>query len=166
MVPQEEVDFPKNTRSRLIRWLEFPILFCVKILAIMMTLVIIWSVIDVGLILYREFVSPPYSLLNVENILKIFGAFLVVLIAIEIFINIILYLKENTPHLKLVVATALMAISRKVIILDYEKIHYTHLIAIGFVIMALGITYWLLPNNVTKIKPSSANDALPHSSDQ
>ena len=46
----------------------------------------------------------------------------VVLIAIEIFINIRLYLGSNTMPIKLVLGTALMAIARKVIVLDLTNI--------------------------------------------
>ena len=44
-----------------------------------------------------------------------------VLIAIEIFINIMVYLREDVIHVKIVLATTLMAIARKVIILDPDK---------------------------------------------
>lgn len=45
-----------------------------------------------------------------SDILATFGAFMAVLIAIEIFINIIIYLREDVIHVKIVMATALMAI--------------------------------------------------------
>ncbi len=45
---------------------------------------------------------------------------MVTLIAIEIFLNIVLYLRDDVLHVKLVLATALMAIARKVIVLDYK----------------------------------------------
>lgn len=56
---------------------------------------------------------------EIGDILQTFGAFMAVLIAIEIFINITLYLRTDVIPVKLVVATALMAICRKVIIFDY-----------------------------------------------
>ena len=40
-----------------------------------------------------------------NDILFSFGTLLVVLIAIEIFVNITLYLKEDVIHVKLVIAT-------------------------------------------------------------
>lgn len=46
--------------------------------------------------------------------------------------------------MKLVVATALMAIARKVIVFDFNKISSEHVMATGAVILALGITYWLI----------------------
>jgi uncharacterized membrane protein (DUF373 family) len=74
----------------------------------------------------------------------VFGAFLAVLIAIEIFMNITLYLRDDVVHVRLVVATALIAIARKVIILDFEKIEPLYIFATPAVVLALGIVYWLM----------------------
>jgi len=60
--------------------------------------------------------EPPLTILRISNLSDMFGSFLSVLIAIEIFLNITLYLREDVIHVKLVVATALMAIARKVIV--------------------------------------------------
>lgn len=116
----------------------------VKVLAILMVLVIVWGIGDVIHVLYQRLVSPPYMLLNISDILATFGAFLAVLIAIEIFINITLYLKTNVIPVRLVVATALMAISRKVIIFDFKDITPLFVLSTAAVVLALGITYWLI----------------------
>lgn len=73
-----------------------------------------------------------------------FGAFLAVLIAIEIFINITLCLREGVIHVKLVLATAPMAIARKVIVFDFKEIGFHYVVAVAAVLFALGITYWLI----------------------
>jgi len=67
-----------------------------------------------------------------------------VLIAVEIFINIRLYLGTNVFPVQLVVATALMAIARKVIVLDFETLTPMYLIGIAATTLALGVSYWLL----------------------
>ena len=60
--------------------------------------------------------------MTISDILATFGAFMAVLIAIEIFFNITIYLWDDIIHVKIVMAMALMAIARKVIILDYTII--------------------------------------------
>jgi uncharacterized membrane protein (DUF373 family) len=52
-------------------------------------------------------------------------------------------------HAKLMVATALMVIARKVIIFDFKEIDSLHALATGVVILALGITYWLIERRLT-----------------
>lgn len=79
----------------LIHGLHVIIRFCVRILAVLMTLVIIWSVVDVAWVLYERFIAAPVGLLNVNDILASFGAFMATLIAIEIFLNIVLYLRDD-----------------------------------------------------------------------
>lgn len=116
----------------------------VRVLAVLMTLVIVWGVIDVGLILFKEITTKPYGLLNISDILSVFGAFLAVLIAIEIYQNIIIYLKKEVMHVQIVIATALMAIARKIIVLDFKEVSAEYIAASGLVIIALGITYWLI----------------------
>ena len=118
--------------------------FAVKVLAVLMVLVIIWGIGDVVYVLYQRITSPPFLLLSINDILATFGAFLAVLIAIEIFINISMYLKTDVIPVRLVVATALMAISRKVIIFDFEKITPPFIIGTAAVVFALGMTYWLI----------------------
>ncbi len=139
----------------LIRSLHGIIRVCVKFLAVLMVLVILWGVADVMYVLYTRLIEPPYLLLDVEDIFVVFASFMVVLIAIEIFINIRLYLGSNTLPIKLVLATALMAIARKVIVLDLDKIDSTYVFAIAAVVLSLGITYWLVGKTTQYFAASS-----------
>jgi len=127
-----------------IAFLHKVIRLAVKILAVLMVLVIVWGIGDVVYILYQRVTQPPILLLQINDILATFGAFLAVLIAIEIFINIKMYLTSNVIPVRLVIATALMAIARKVIIFDFEKITPDYIYGSAAVILALGITYWLI----------------------
>jgi len=75
----------------------------VKLLAVLMVAVIVWGIADVIYVLYQRLVQPPFLLLSIGDILATFGAFLAVLIAIEIFINITLYLKTDVMPVRLIV---------------------------------------------------------------
>lgn len=121
---------------------------CVRALAVLMTLVIIWSVADVGWILYQRLLEPPVGLLTVEDILVLFSAFMITLIAIEILLNIVLYLRDDVVHVKMVLATALMAIARKVIVMDYKTVEANYIWATAMVVLALSIGYWLVAKNL------------------
>ena len=137
-------EIPREHEDPLIHALHQIIRFSVKILAVLMTLVILWGVGDVAYVLYNRLMAPPVFLLSISDILATFGAFLAVLIAIEIFINITLYIRSDVLPVKLVIATALMAISRKVIIFDFNELSPMYILATAAVILALGITYWLI----------------------
>ncbi|HDH11260.1 MAG TPA: hypothetical protein ENG83_03500 [Nitrospirae bacterium] len=131
-------------KDPLIRFLHKTIRSAVKILAVLMTLVILWGIGDVVWLLYQRLREPPFMLLNISDIFATFGAFLAVLIAIELFVNITLYLRRDVIHVDLVIATALMAIARKVIVFDYEILGPSYVWATAAVVLALGITYWLI----------------------
>lgn len=134
----------ENAEDPLIATLHKLIRFAIRILAVLMTAVIFWAVADVLLVLYEKLSEPPVFLLDMTDIFQVFAAFLAVLIAIEIFANITLYLRDDVIHVKLVVATALMAIARKVIVLDLSILEPSYLYAIAAIVIALGVTYWLL----------------------
>ena len=116
----------------------------VRVLAVLMVFIIIWGILDVLWVLDQRLREPPYFLLNISDILATFGAFLAVLIAIEIFLNVTLYLRDDIIHVKLVVATALMAIARKVIVFDFKSLNHHYVYATAAVVVGLGIAYWLV----------------------
>ena len=127
-----------------IRFLHWIIRISVRVLAILMVMVIVWGIGDVVFVLYQRVTEPPFMLLQISDLLATFGSFLAVLIAIEIFVNISMYLSTNLIPVRLVVATALMAIARKVIIFDFEEITPPYIYGTAAVVLALGITYWLV----------------------
>ncbi|MGR9073214.1 MAG: phosphate-starvation-inducible PsiE family protein [Gammaproteobacteria bacterium] len=143
-VSKSHDDLPLDIEDNLLSLFHKAIRFAVTVLAFLMVVVIFVGVADVVYVLYKKLISPPFLLLDITDILATFGAFLAVLIAIEIFINITLYLRTDVIPVKLVVATALMAIARKVIVFDYKYLDASYVYATAAVVLALGITYWLI----------------------
>ena len=103
-----------------------------------------WSIISARKRCAKWVLDPAINEFVVRDIIIVFGAFLTVLIAIEIFMNITLYLRDDVIHIRLVIVTALMAIARKVIILDFEKVEPMYMFATAAIVVALGVTYWLV----------------------
>ena len=133
------------------------ILLSVRALVVLMTLVIIWGVADVIWVLYERLREPPVMLLTISDILSTFGAFIAVMIAIEIFENLTIYLRQNVIEVELVMATALMAIARKVIVLDYKELSAEYVWATAGVVLAMSIGYWLVKRQsdrkVDRVRP-------------
>lgn len=129
----------------LMKVLRKVIRFSVRLLAVFMTLLIIVGTVDVGWTLYQKMIqAQPIFVLSISDILATFGAFMAVLIAIEIFINITMYLRDDVIHVKIVMATAIMAIARKVIIMDFKQTEPGFVWATAAVILAASVGYWLL----------------------
>lgn len=137
-------ELPLEHDDPFIKLLHRAIRACVKVLAFLMVLVIMLGVLDVIFVMYQRMSDPPYFHLSINEILETFGAFLAVLIAIEIFLNITIYIRSDVIPVKLVVATALMAISRKVIVFDFHHLDSAYVSSSALVVLALGTTYWLL----------------------
>ncbi len=137
-------ELPEEHEDALIRFLHRIIRIAVRFLAVLMVLVIIWGIGDVLYVLYQRLTTPPLFLLDINDIFQTFGAFMAVLIAIEIFINIRLYLGTDILPVRLVVATALMAIARKVIVLDLSQTKPDYVLGIAAIVLALGVTHWLI----------------------
>ncbi|MEG4940847.1 phosphate-starvation-inducible PsiE family protein [Microcoleus sp. F4-D5] len=114
-----------------------------KILSLAMILVIIVSVCDLLVFLTKELLNYPQTLLR-DTLFAIFGLFLNVLIALEILENITAYLKKHVIQVELVIVTSLIAVSRKIIILDLEKKTAADLIGLAIAIFALSISYLIV----------------------
>ncbi len=138
------MDDLSNPKEPLVEGLRVIVHVAVRLLAVLMTIVILFGVADVIMVLYQELMTPPFMLLTISDILALFGAFMAVLIAIEILINIIIYLRDDVIHVKIVMATALMAISRKVIIMDFTRISAEYVLAVAAVVIAMSVGYWLV----------------------
>jgi uncharacterized membrane protein (DUF373 family) len=118
-----------------------------KVLSVLMVLVTIVAVYDLGIFLVQELVSEvlsPNSTRFSEILFKIFGLFLNVLIALEILENITAYLKKHVIQVELVIVTSLIAVARKIIILDLSKTTGLDVIGLGVAILSLSISYWVI----------------------
>ena len=114
-----------------------------KILSLAMIWVILLSVCDLLIFLAKELVTHTDNLLK-DTLFVIFGLFLNVLIALEILENITGYLKKHVIQVELVIVTSLIAVSRKIIILDLEKKTAADLIGLATAIFALSISYLIV----------------------
>ena len=115
-----------------------------KILSLAMIVVIIVSVCDLIIFLCKELFDDHETFLLKDTLFVIFGLFLNVLIALEILENITAYLKKHVIQVELVIVTSLIAVSRKIIILDLEKKTAADLIGLAAAIFALSISYLMV----------------------
>lgn len=121
-----------------------------KLLSIAMLIVILMAVYELGVFMVQELMVPPPVEKWGRTLFTIFGLFLNVLIALEILENITAYLKKHVVQVELVIVTSLIAVARKIIILDLEKTQGLDLIALAATILALSISYWIIRKNVPR----------------
>jgi uncharacterized membrane protein (DUF373 family) len=112
----------------------------------MMVLVVFLSTVELAVILVERMLdgNPRLFLLNVPDMLQIFGFFMMILIGLELIETFKLYLVEGSIHVEIICLVAIVAITRKVIILDLYKLPPISLLGIAAIILALTIGYYLL----------------------
>ena len=113
-------------------------------LTVMMVVTISLATIELGWLIIKDIISPPIILLEIDELLDIFGLFLLVLLGIELVSTLKTYLTENEIHVEVVFAVALIAIGRKVIILDVKEISSLSLLGIAAIIISLSVGYFLV----------------------
>lgn len=137
------IELDPNHEDPVIRVSNMLIRQLTRALSVLMVLVIGWTIIDAFYTFAVQLIDTPVLLIEGKDLLIVLGAVLSVLIAIEVYTNAALYLTSNVIHVRLVVATALMAVARKVITFDYKEMDALHIFAYAALALALGIAYWL-----------------------
>ena len=132
----------------------------IMVLVVMMAVVLLLSTIELAWIIIKDIITPPIFLLEIDELLEIFGLFMLVLIGIELLDTIAkTYMSESTDHAQIVMAVAIIAIARKVIILDVKDLSGLALVGIAAIILALSIGYYLIKKKDAALK-DSPHDAL------
>jgi len=133
------------------------------ILLCLLGIVLIASVIDLGYIVFTYLFDGPFPILENKEILSIFSLFLLVLIGIEFFETILAYLRDNVIHVEVIIMVAVIAVARKIIILDTSETTDVHLAGLSLMMLSLGVAYFLVrrSNGMHPLKPYSKNGEAP-----
>ncbi len=110
----------------------------------MMVTVVLLATVELGWIIVKDILTPPVILLEIEELLEIFGFFLLILIGVELLETIKAYLNEGVVHVEVVLMVALIAVARKVIILDVKDLPSLALFGIAALILAIAGAYFLV----------------------
>lgn len=116
----------------------------VTALIVLMALTISLATLDLAWLIIKDVITPPIILLDINELLDIFGLFLLVLLGIELMTTLKTYLTEKEIHVEVVFAVALIAIGRKVVILDVKEISSLSLLGIAAIIISLSVGYILV----------------------
>jgi len=113
-------------------------------LLLMMAFVVLLATIDLGWLIMKDVLTPPVLLLNIDELLDLFGVFLLVLIGIELMNTVKTYIMQKTVHVEVVMMVGIIAIARKVVILEPKEMDALTLIGIAAIILALTAGYYFI----------------------
>jgi uncharacterized membrane protein (DUF373 family) len=115
----------------------------VSVLIFIMVLIIILSALVLVFAVVRHMTANPGYLPADTDLLDVFGYVLLILIGIELLDTIKAYLSEHVFHVEVVLEVAMIAVARKVILLDYKEYSAMTILAIAALILAIAVGYYL-----------------------
>ena len=128
----------------------------ILVLVVLMAVVLLLSTVELAWVIIKDAITPPILILEIDELLEIFGLFMLVLIGIELLDTIAkTYMAESVDHAQIVMAVAIIAIARKVIILDVKDLSGLALVGIAAIILALSIGYYLIKKKDVAVKDST-----------
>ena len=110
----------------------------------MMVIVVFLATIELSWIIIQDIISQPVLLLEASELMEIFGFFLLVLIGIELLETIKAYLIDGLVHVEIVLEVALIAIARKVIILDIAQHDGFRLLSLAALLVTVSVGFFMV----------------------
>ena len=129
-------------------------------LIFLMIVVVLISTFELFYIIVKDIISPPVFWLEINQLLDIFGFILLILIGVELLETIKAYLTEKVVHSEVVLEVALIAITRKVIILDVKEYSGLAIIGIAALIVAIAVAFYFL-KKMTKTRSAHQQSGPP-----
>ena len=119
----------------------------ILILTGLIAIVVVFAVWNLGLKIFHAVLSPQnFDPTDYSVFQAIYGAIFTVIIALEFkrSLLVVAQRQESIVQVRTVILIALLAIVRKVIILDLASTEALQLFALAAAILALGAVYWLV----------------------
>lgn len=130
------------------------------VLVAMMVLVLGISLIQLGYTIFIYLTDQPFHILDEKMMMGLLGSILIVLIGIELMDTIKVYLKDDVVHVEIVILVAVIALARKIIVMDFDKYSAMSLIGLSALLIALAIGYYLIKYSDAKYTIHSPSDEL------
>ena len=117
-------------------------------LMLMLIVVLVAAVLDLVWLLIDALWKTSPLMLETHEMIAVLGAFLLVLIGVELLDTIKAYFSENAIHVEIVVLLAIIAVARKVILIDPTGLsgweYGFELMSIGVIVVGLAAGYFLI----------------------
>lgn len=127
----------------------------VAILTLLVAVSVVLTLAQAAVALYYVVLSDNH-LIDHEAFIKVFASFMTVLIALEFNHTVMADITTKTPIVKVraVLLVALLALSRKVVLVDFKEVDYTAMIGLAVLIIAVSGAYWFLHPDAADSPPA------------
>jgi uncharacterized membrane protein (DUF373 family) len=114
------------------------------LLMLLMGIVAALSIADLTLTIYLEILSTPFFLVKVERLQYLLGLFFWIIIALEVFSTIRAYIRHHHFYVERIMLAGVVAITRKIIVLDLHEVNGLTIIGIATVLVVLCAGYYFI----------------------
>jgi uncharacterized membrane protein (DUF373 family) len=111
------------------------------VLIAMLSMVVALATLELGVTIVKDVVAPPILFPGIEKLLELFGKVLLVLIGIELLETMRAFASERVVRAEIVLAVALIALARKIIILEPEHVSTFSMVGLAALVAAIAFAY-------------------------
>jgi uncharacterized membrane protein (DUF373 family) len=128
-------------------------------LTILVSLIMLVAMYRLSAGIIHDLIFGFLNPLEHEVFQSLFGEIMTLLIAMEFnhTIHLVAMRKQNIIQVKTVLLIAILALARKVIIMDLHQISSSQIEALAAITLALGIVYWLMRERDDRLRDSEDN---------
>jgi uncharacterized membrane protein (DUF373 family) len=119
----------------------------------MMGLVVVLATLELGVTLARDILAPPVLFPGIDKILNVFGRFLLVLIGIELVETMRAFVHEGVVRVEIVLTVAMIAVARKVILIEIGHVSSAEMFGIAALTAALSLAYHVFVRGRVQASP-------------
>ena len=130
------------------------------LLLFIMSLILLFATLNIIFFIIKNIVQQPMAQFTAGNLMELFSIFLVILIGIELLETVKAFLLKETIQVEIVVLVAIIAVSRKVIIWDFNDGSTIEIFGLSAILLALGVTYFLIRKTKLKLNFFSKKSKL------
>ncbi len=114
---------------------------------VVMSVLLILAFVDILYVIKEKVMDSPIFIIDANGLMNLFSLFLLLLIGLELLETIKTYLRDDIVHVEFIILISIIAVARKAIVWDFDKYSTDQLIGLAIMILALGITYFLIKNS-------------------
>lgn len=120
------------------------------VLLALLAVVVASATLEIAYEIATNIFAPPGFFIGVQDLVGVYGLFLMVLIGLELMTGIHMFLKDNKIHADLMLLVAITAVTRKIVTMDSAAKDPMIVFGIGFLVIALAAAYYLVSRSKTE----------------
>ena len=113
-------------------------------LLVLVGIMVIAGLAEVTYEIVTSLIQPPVFFLGFAQLIDAFGFVLMVLLGLQLMATLRMYLSDHTIRVDMILLVALIAVTRKVVILDTAKTEPLLVLGLGLLFLALFGGYFLI----------------------